>query len=286
MITTTIFAVLLLQAATAPPHEAAEVRSVSVVVTDEKGAPVEGLEPDEVALLENGLARSITALQLDRRPLTLALLVDSSEATSSFFRLNLLEAVSGFLRQLPAETRYSLWTTGDRPTKLVDYTSDPGEGLRALQRVAPQGGNTMLDAMSEASAELKKKEAGRTAVVAVSAIGVEFSSRSRFQVVEDVQKNVEHVLALQINEGDVGVENRSLYEYVFGELAKKTGGMHEVVLSSLAIDGAMKKMTAFLRGQYRLSYSTLPGLKNRKLEVRIARPGVKVRLGPSQNKGS
>ena len=37
----------------------------------------------------------------------------------------------------------------------------------------------MLDALVEASAELKKKEAERTAVVAVSAIGVEFSSRNR-----------------------------------------------------------------------------------------------------------
>ncbi len=257
-----------------------------MVVTDEKGEPVEGLEPNDVALLENGLARSITALQLDRRPLTLALLVDSSEATSSFFRLNLLEALTGFMRRLPAETQYSLWTTGDRPTKLVDYTSDPNEAIRALARVAPQGGNTMLDALSEASAELKKKEAERAVVAAVSAIGIEFSSRSRYQVVEDVQKNVEHVLALQINEGDVGADNRSLYEYVFNELAQKTGGLHETVLSSLAIDSALKKMTAFLRGQYRLSYATLPGLKSRKLEVKIARPGVKVRLGPSQNKGS
>lgn len=286
MTATTIFTILLLQASNPAEPQAAEVRSVSVVVTDEKGAPVEGLVPEEVALLENGLARDITALRLDRRPLTLAVLVDSSEATSSFFRLNLLDAVTGFLRGLPEETQSSLWTTGDRPTKLVDYTSDPSEAIRALKRVAPQGGNTMLDALSEASAELKKKEAARTAVVAVSAIGIEFSSRSRYQVVEDVEKNVEHLLALQISEGDVGVDNRSLYEYVFGELAKKTGGMHEVVLSSLAIDSSMKKITAFLRGQYRLSYATLPGLKSRKLEVKVARPGVKVRLGPSQNKGS
>ncbi len=285
MTATALFSILLLQAASADPS-GAEVRSVSVVVTDEKGAPIEGLVPEEVALLENGLARDVSALRHDRRPLTLVLLVDSSEATSSFFRLNLLDAITALLRRLPEESQYSLWTTGDRPTKVVDFTSDPEEAVRALKRVAPQGGNTMLDALSEASAELKKKEAERTAVVAVSAIGIEFSSRSRYQVAEDVEKNTGQVLALQINEGDVGIDNRNLYEYVFGELAKKTGGLHEVLLSSLAVDNALKKVSAFLRGQYRLSYVTLPGLKSRKLEVKVARPGVKVRLGPSQARKS
>lgn len=286
MTATALFAIPFLQAAYPAGPAAAEVRTVSVVVTDEKGAPVEGLVPEEVALLENGLARDVTALRHDRRPLTLALLVDSSEATSSSFRLNLLDAITGFLRRLPEGAQYALWTTGDRPTKLVDYTSDPDEAVRALKRVAPQGGNTMLDALSEASADLKKKEGERSAVATVSAVGIEFSNRSRYQVVEEVEKNVNLVLAVQINEGDVGIDNRNLYEYVFGELARKTGGLHEVVLSSLAADSALKKVSAFLRGQYRLSYATLPGLKGRKLEVKVARPGVKVRLGPSQAKAS
>jgi VWFA-related protein len=254
-------------------------------VTDDKGAPVEGLVPEEVALLENGLARDVSSLTLDRRALTLVLLVDTSQATSPFFRLNLLDPITSFLRRLPEGAQYSLWTTGDRPTKLVDFTSDPDEAVRALKRVAPQGGSTMLDALVEASAELKKKEAERTAVVAVSAIGIEFSSRSRYQVTDDVPKNTELVLALQIDEGETDAESRANYEYVFSELARRTGGVHEIALSSLGADSAMKKLSAVLRGSYRLSYATLPGLKNRKLEVKVARPGVKVKVGPSLAQG-
>lgn len=278
-----LVSILLLQAAS--PTEG-ELRSVTLVVTDEKGNPVEGLVPEEVALIENGLARDVASLTLDRRALTVVLLVDTSQATSPFFRLNLLDPVTSFLRRLPDGTQYSLWTTGDRPTKLVDFTSDPDEAVRALKRVAPQGGSTMLDALVEASAELKKKEAERTAVVAVSAVGVEFSSRSRFQVADDVPKNTGLVLALEIDEGEIDPESRALYDYVFSELARRTGGLHETVLSSLGIDSGMKKLSAFLRGGYRLSYATLPGLKSRKLEVKVARPGVKVKLGPSQAQGS
>lgn len=286
MTTTALTLLLLLQTAPPPAAEGTEVRSVSVVVTDEKGAPLEGLVPQEVALLENGLARDIVSLQLDRRPLTMAVLVDTSEAVSSFYRLNLVDAVSGFLSRLPEGTKYALWTTGDRPTKTLDYTDDPAAGGKALKRVAPQGGNTVLDALVEASADLKKQEGQRTAIVALSAVGIEFSSRDRFQVVDTVPKNVDLFLGLQIGEGDVGAENRALYDYVFSELARRTGGLDELVLSSLGVDQGLRKLSAFLRGQYRLSYATLTGLKNRKIEIKVARPGVKVRVGASQAKGS
>jgi len=286
MTTTALTLLLLLQTAPPPAAEGTEVRSVSIVVTDEKGAPVEGLVPQEVAILENGLARDIVSLQLDRRPLTVAVLVDTSEAVSSFYRLNLVDAVSGFLSRRPEGTKYALWTTGDRPTKIVDYTDDPAAGGKALKRVAPQGGNTALDALVEASADLKKQEGQRTAIVAISAVGIEFSSRDRFQVVETVPKNVDLFLGLQIGEGDVGAENRALYDYVFSELARRTGGLDELVLSSLGADQGLRKLSAFLHGQYRLSYATLTGLKNRKIEVKVARPGVKVRVSASQAKES
>jgi VWFA-related protein len=278
--------ILLLQAAPPPAAEGTEVRSVSIVVTDDKSGPVEGLVPEEVAILENGLARDLVSLQLDHRPLTVALLVDTTEVTSPFFRSTLVDAVAGFLTRLPADTKYALWTTGDRPTKLVDYTDDLGAGGKALRRVATTGGNTMLDALVEASADLKKQEGKRTALVAVTALGIEFSSRDRYQVPEAAAKNVDLFLGLEIAEGDAGSENRILYEYAFGELAKRTGGMSELTLSSLGADQALRKLSAFLRAQYRLSYATLTGLKNRKIEVKVARPGVKVKVGPSQARES
>ncbi len=277
MVTLAVLAVLL---APASPAAEAEVRAVTVTVTDGKGNPVEGLVQEEVALLENGVARDVTALQPDRRPLTLALLVDTSAAVDSSYRLTMVEALMGFLGRLPSGTTYALWTTGDRPTKIVDYTDDVSAASRALKRVAPQGGNTMLDALVEASEDLKKREGERTAVVAVTAVGVEFSSRDRFRVVAEAQKNAGLFAAVQIEEGVTDFENRGNYDYALGELTKKTGGLHETTLSIMGLDAALRRLNAQLRAQYRLSYATLPELKNRKIEVKVARPGVKVRVCP------
>src|SRR5262245_17962950 len=95
---------LLLQAASPLPAR----RSIAVSVVDEKGGAVEGLEAQEVALLENGVVREVTRFQPDRRPLTLAIVVDNSQPIGSQFRLFLVDAVTEFLKGLPDGARYSL----------------------------------------------------------------------------------------------------------------------------------------------------------------------------------
>ncbi len=272
----------LAQAGASPVStEQALVRSLLVTITDEKGRPAEGLAPEEVVVLENGLARDVVGILPDRRPLTVAVLVDTSANMNSDLRMQVLEPLVAFLMGLPSGSKYALWTTGDRPMKLVDYTSDPGEASQALKRVAPQGGNTVLDALVEASADLKKKEGERSAVVAVTKIGIEFSSRDRFRVVEQALANAPLFMAVKIDEGGESFESLARYDYVLSELTRKTGGVFETVLTSLAVGHALERVGAALRGQYRLRYATVPEIKERKLEVKVSRPGVRVRLGPA-----
>ena len=72
-------AVLLALASAAAAPAVAEVRSVTVTVTDAKGQPIQSLEPQEVAVVENGNTRTLGRVEKDRRPLKLAVIVDTSE---------------------------------------------------------------------------------------------------------------------------------------------------------------------------------------------------------------
>ena len=71
----------------------AEARTVTVSMTDDKGGPVAGLRADEVVVLENGVAREVSRVEPESRPLTVAVIVDSSEPISSLFRLNVVDEV-------------------------------------------------------------------------------------------------------------------------------------------------------------------------------------------------
>jgi len=271
---------LLGQAAAVPSTAAAstEIRALTVTLVDDKGQAVTDVSAADVALVENGLHRDVASFARDLRPLTAAILVDSSAAVSSAYRLNVVEAVVGFVARLPEGTRYAIWTTGDRPTKLVDYTDDRGAAGAALRRVAPQGGNYTLDALAEASSDLAKlaREGDRRAVVAVSGLGPEFSYRDKQRVAEEAEGRADLFLSVLVDAGEGDFDTRTRLSYALERLATASGGRADQVLSYMALESALKKFSSFIGSAFRLRYATVPELKKRKLELRVARPGTKV----------
>jgi VWFA-related protein len=270
----------------------AETRTLTVSITDDKGAPVTGLRPDEVVVLENGVARDVSRVAPEDRPLVAAVIVDSSEPLGSIFRLNVVDEVVRFLGRLPMGSRYALWTTGDRPTKVVDFTDDRAQAGRALKRTAPRGGNTVLDAVVEAAEDLEEREAERTAVIVISGRGLGFANYDRSQVVERaLRRGHPTFMVVDFQEGGAPVDpgrgggdvtgsvGQIDYDYVFGQLTDRTGGVRETPLSSMGLGKSLEKVSAALSGQYRITYGTLPDIGDRKVEVKVARPGVKVSLG-------
>lgn len=282
-----IAALLFLQAPTSVVE--AQTRRLTITVTDKKGQPIEGLTSDEIAVTENGVAREISRVELDRRPLTLALIVDTSQPMSTTFRLQVVDPVIQFLTKLPEDSRFTVWTTGDRPTRIVDeYTTDVGVAAKALRRVAPQGGNTLLDTLVEASRDLAKREGERTAVVVVTGLGIGFRNYDKYQVVREGAKSGATFLTLQIEEGRLppgagsagaGEVDSSEYEFALSGLAKDSGGRQESTLSAMGVTSGLLKLGAELRGQYRLAYLGLPGVSDPKVKVTVAREGANVRVG-------
>lgn len=257
-------------------------RTLTVTAVDESGAPVQGLVGDDVVVLENGIARQATRFELDQRPLDLALVLDTSQPMASLFRLNVLDAVVQFLRRLPEGSKYALWTTGDRPTKALDFSDDPAQAERVLRKAILTGGNTLLDALVEASRDVKGREGRRAVVLAVTGTGIGFSDRDRRRVVDEGLETGVQFLAVQFDEvGDPDVQSgsaqmdRADYDYVLSELTRKSGGRHERILSALGARGALEKMAPELTARYRLTYASSG--KDGKLDVQVARPGVKVR---------
>ncbi len=267
---------LLLQAADLAP---AEIRTVSVSITDKDGRAAESLVPEEVALLENGVAREIARLEQDARPLSVVFLVDSSQEIGSIYRLYLVEALTTLVVRLPEGSRYSLWTTGDRPRRLLESTSDKGAAAAALKRVAPSGGNTLLDALVEATKDLKQREGDRTVVFAVTGRSIDFSNRDRYRAVEEAQDNADAFLFVTFDEGTASFESRTDYDYVIDKLTKSSGGRVERTISALGSGAAILKLGAELARPWRVSYASVPEIKQRRIEVQLSRPGFTVRVG-------
>lgn len=282
-----LIAALLAQSASPPAAPAApETRTIAFSVVDDKGQPVRTLGPEDVAIQENGVARELERLQLDERPLAVAVILDTSVTMAPHYRLYLVDAVLQFLLRLPVGTRYAVWTTGDRPTRVYEWGDNRAAVARALRRVIPQGGNTLLDAMIEAARELRSREDARTAMVVVTGTGIGFANYDRRHVVDELQKQPITVLGVELDEDrsapGLGATDHVTgvdYDFVLATLARSSGGARETVLSAMGIESALKAIAAQLTSQYRLTYASAAMEKDAKVEVTVALPGVKVRMG-------
>jgi VWFA-related protein len=284
-------AAVLLLAPPTPAPAADESRSVTVTVTDDKGAPIDGLVAQDVAVVESGAARTLTRIEKDDRPLRVAVLVDTSEPMGDHYRSQIVDPLLRFLGRLPKGTEFAVWTTGDRPNKVVDYGEGTTAAAKALRRIFPTGGNTLLDALVEASRDLQSKEAARSAIVVVTGTGAGFTNYAKEQVVDIVRPTGATVLAAAIEESGAaatrgqGEVSRVDYDYTLSNLAEKSGGRVEILLSAMGAGRTLDSFAGELASQYRLTYDGVAGLKDkdRKVEVKVARPGAKVRIGVPRN---
>jgi hypothetical protein len=123
------------------------------------------------------------------------------------------------------------------------------------------------------------REGDRTAVVAVSFMGPEFSYLDKYRSAETAEKDAELFLSVQVEAGEgADFEMRSNVGYVMDRLARATGGRYDLVLSPMGLDSALRKLSAHLRSAYRLAYATVPDVKKRDLDLSVARLGTKVLL--------
>jgi hypothetical protein len=290
--------VLALLAAAAPlAAAAAETRSVALVVTGTEGAFVPDVRAEEVRVFENGEARELTSFMKDDRPLSVILLLDTSTGAARAFRVEAYEAVAAFLARLPPGSRCTLWTTGDHPRKIGELKGGrPEVEKRVAQGFGLDGPNALLDALAEAALSLGRESGRRRALVAVSGSGAGHSSLSPGDVTSQARRAGGPVLSVMYREGQAGgagslmgldsirdgvnltIVGSGDHERVLSGLARATGGRFETVTTVMGVRGILESLGDELGGQYRLRYAAAEGKGPRRVEVRLARPGVTWRV--------
>lgn len=289
--------VLAVLAASAPLAAAAETRPVALVVTDAEGAFVPDVRAEEVRVLENGEARELVSFARDDRPLAVVLVMDTSTGASTVFRVHAYEAVSAFLARLPAGSRCTLWTTGDHPRKVGELEGDRSKiEKRVAQGFGFDGTNTLLDTLVDAAFALGRESGRRRALVAVSGAGAGHTNLSPGDVTARVRRAGARVLGVMYREGASGTTGSLMgldtlrdtpnltivqagdHERILSGLAQGTGGRFESVPAVIGVNRILESLGAELGGQYRLQYAAAEGKGPRRIEVRLARTGVRWRV--------
>ena len=255
-----------------------EVEAVQVTVTVTDGGKfVQGLPRSAFHVWENGRPQSVSGFAAENVPLELIVAVDVSSSMADAMP-KLKEAVKDFLGAVPAENQVTLLGFNDSIIPVARKTTNLGERLRAVDRLAAWGATALYDAVAQ-SIEMLGQQEGRKALVVFS----DGEDQGSHLTLEEAEQRLQSsdVTLYMIGQGR-GVSAAPL-QRVMQRLADPTGGR---ALSTDSIDklhGAFEELLEELSHQYLIGYQSTNTARDgtwRELRVEVDGPGrVRARKG-------
>ena len=273
-----------------PASAQTEERVIYTSVVDRDGRPVTDLTAREFVVHEDTFTREVLRVSRATDPMQIALLVDNSEAIQSHLS-NLRRAVTAFVRELHEANQIAIVTLASRPTIVVDYTRDLARLEAGVGRIFAEGGtgSYLLDGIAETSAGLVKRDARRSVILVVTAQGPEMSDRDHREVLKLVRNSGATLYALVLTAGGGSRTNGRgrEREFVLNEGTAATGGRHEELGASSALEAKLTQVAAELANQYRVVYAHPQTLiPPDSIEVSVRRQGLTARGIPMKTENS
>jgi VWFA-related protein len=263
---------LILTAATAavvlplPQQEPArlEVNVVQVplltTVTDSKGKFITDLKKESFRIFEDGRSQRIDAFAREtNRPLTIALLVDTSSSTYSHLNFE-REAAKDFLDRVvkPGKDRATIIGFDNEPYMTADFTDDPEKLSAGLKKLTVGGGTAAYDAVyNTVQKKLALQGSDRRRMIILISDGYDTSSdRSLKEALEMAQKHDVVIYAISINEiANTKGEEKKEGDKAIRRFVDETGGRAYFPKKLTDLAAEFQKIEEELRSQYLLSYT-------------------------------
>ena len=259
------------------------------IIDSKTQAPVRDGSPDALAIREDGVRREIIRMTPATSPMPIALIVDNSQAMAPAIA-DLRKAVSTFVQTVNGLGPVAIFTVGDRPTVLQEYTTAPEELTEAATRLfhAPGSGATLLDTISEVSRGLSKRESDRATIVVVTGEHTEFGNLHYATVLDRLRDSEAMMYAVVLinPNGSLATDEERNRATVLDRGPRESGGMRIDVLTSMAIEAQLKVFGEMLKSQYRVTYGRPEALiKPERVQISAAKPGLEAYGAPARGQG-
>lgn len=255
---------------TKPLHVDVDLVLVPVAVTDAKNRPVIALQKQDFAIYEEDGPQEIRYFSAEEAPISVALLVDTSESMRDKIETERAAIVEFFNNANPADEYFAI-TFSKCPQMLAGPTESMDELERRLIAVEPGGSTAMLDAIYLGESKLHSARYQRRAIFIISD-GGDNASRYTLKEIKSLAR-----------ESDVQIFAVGLFDTFFKTIEERLGGMWLSEITdptggrTLTVDNLAKlpeaaaELSREMRNEYVLGYrpSNTATNKWRKLKVRV-----------------
>jgi len=246
---------------------------LNAAVEDNDGHFVTGLGKDDLTVLEEGKPRKIIDFSLETRPLSVALLVDTSGSMQEKIA-TAQKAASGFVDSLHESDRAMVIDFADKVYLLEDLSADH-KGLRkAIESTTAVGGTAIYDAVHATLRKMRPVE-GRKVIVLLSDGGDSTSQFTRDKVIEEAKAGDVTIYSIGLGPGfEAGAKG------LLKNFAEATGGRTLFASDQSELVENYSKVMDDLRNQYYLTYQSPNDVFDGRwvpIEVQCKRAGTSVR---------
>jgi len=254
-----------------------EVVSVPVLVYDKAGQFVGGLKKEDITILEDGIPQEITYLTTgtgeDRIPLSIALTLDTSGSMQPSMRF-LKEAATYFTGKLDDSDQALVVTFNESVKSSSEFTDDTDRLDSFINGLQVWGGTALYDGVMYGLDRLRDRP-GRKALILLSD-GDDNSSVAGKAQVTALSKS------LEVSIDSVGIQGFDMPRGFLKNLAEDTGGAYYFPNKTSELIKVFEAISKDLKNSYLVAYSPKRAADNtyRKIEVKIKRPEVTVRVRP------
>lgn len=284
-IVASVFAVALLlhSPRVSAQNSGATTRQIFASISDDRSSPISDLTPADLIVKEDGKTREILAVEPAAGLLQVVVIVDDDG--SGVFRYGLAR----FAELLQGRAEISMRIIRGQAQELFGFTKDADRwmaGIRLLGvRPPTPGGGQLLEGLADAAADLKRREAQRPVIVALTTGGGEQSPLDGDRVLDGLRDSRAslHVVfagsplpkALANKPSELLTGDYDL-THVLGDGPKETGGIRRDVIATQAVLTVVQQIARDLVMQMAITYVRPAGNNPRSLSVSSSRRGVKV----------
>ena len=257
---------------------------IYVTATDDEGRLVANLEQEHFEVYDNGRPVSLTLFENRNTPITVVVMLDTSGSMTLILDRVKAAAEQFLIRMLPEDTG-RVGAFNDKIQFLPEdgFTKNRDELVRSLKDLDFGYPTRLWDAVDESIRKLEPMQGRKVTLVFTD--GTDTASRRDLDDVMEQARAKEIMvyaigLATEIFNGQSRV--RSSPDRGLKKLAEETGGGFFLLKKEDELGPTFTQVAQELHSQYILGFSpaTLDG-KVHKLEVKVGKPGVKVRARKS-----
>jgi tight adherence protein B len=210
-----------------------------------------GANPGDVQVTENGVPVTprIRAVAEDSRPLSVAVLIDTSNSMRGEALTSALNAARTLIAGKPARSEAAVFTFARTPQLAVPWSTQSGGGADALTDVTPSPKTALWDAVVAAGQQLAERDSTTRAIVLLT------DGRDNASVA-DLQSALKVVSGAHVRVFAVGLAGTKLDRADLQKIVNRTGGEFIEVQSADQLKSVYAGLARRLSHQYLLSYAS------------------------------